>query len=86
MLIFILQNNLKLNEYLHQSPTGHPNQIYKANKRQTLHVVRQYLQIFHKKNKLQIFFTLKYIFKKIAPSFCCFKEYHKLINISQKIQ
>ena len=48
MLIFVLQNNLKLNEYLHQSPTGHPNQIYKANKRQTLHVVRQYLQIFHK--------------------------------------
>lgn len=51
MLIFILQNNLKLNEYLHQSPTGHPNQIYKANKRQTLHVVRQYLQIFHKKKQ-----------------------------------
>jgi len=31
-----------------QSPTGHPNQIYKANERQPLPVISQSLQIFHK--------------------------------------
>ena len=33
---------------LHQYPTGHQNQIHKDNERQTLNVVRQNLQIFHK--------------------------------------
>lgn len=40
---------IKLNTFLLQSPTGHPNQIHKANKRQhLLVVVIQSLQIFHK--------------------------------------
>jgi len=33
---------------LHQSPTGHLNQIHKANGRQIQHVVSQFLQIIHK--------------------------------------
>lgn len=33
---------------LHQSPTGHLNQIYKDNERQVLHIVSQFLQIIHK--------------------------------------
>jgi hypothetical protein len=34
--------------FLHQSPTGHPNQIHKANERQTLHIESQFLQIIQK--------------------------------------
>ena len=39
---------IKLHTNVHQSPTGHPNQIHKVNERQPLQVVSQSLQIFHK--------------------------------------
>jgi hypothetical protein len=46
MEIFPLQINYSV--IFHKSPTGHLNQIHKANERQPLLPVSQSLQIFHK--------------------------------------
>lgn len=35
--------NLESNKFSIESSTGHLNQIYKANERQTLHIVSQFL-------------------------------------------
>jgi len=39
---------IKLHTNVHQSPTGHPNQIAQATESHNLPVVRQSLQIVHK--------------------------------------